>query len=353
LEEEREENSNKVEPEGETEVEKDTPLEEPPLICEVLSGKLGLIKRIEWPSEMGQEMLHGRKIIFEDSYGTDWAIVLRPGSLVEEEDDEESAESTTSGPQEIYTRGHPREPLSYDEEEEFPEEEQIDIALSKLEGRAVRYCDEEDEANIEHLAELEAEAMDICGDRIKAHGLPMKLLASDYRYDRSKVTFHFSAENRVDFRQLVRDLASIFKCRIELHQIGIRDEAKLYPGLGPCGETQCCQRHLTCFRSVSIRMARLQNLPLNPSKISGNCGRLMCCLNYEFDTYSELTDILPNIGDEREIDGRRCTVVFISPLTEMITVQANDETSKKSTITKEEYDEGRTKKPPYIKKQET
>jgi cell fate regulator YaaT (PSP1 superfamily) len=177
--------------------------------------------------------------------------------------------------------------------------------------------------------------------------LPMKLLASDYRYDRSKVTFHFSAENRVDFRQLVRDLASIFKCRIELHQIGIRDEAKLYPGLGPCGEKLCCQRHLTRFKSVSIRMARLQNLPLNPSKISGNCGRLMCCLNYECETYSELSGLLPKIGEEKDIDGKRCIVVFISPLTETITVQLKDEIGKKSTLTRQEWDSGRTAKSKY------
>ncbi len=323
----------------------------PVRVCEVLNGKLGMIKRVEWPEELGDKMRHGKRIIFEDAYGTDWAMVLREGDLFEDirtidyEDDDEM------GMQDQYHRGLQRESRREDEPE-IPEEERIQIALSKLDGRVVRYCDEEDEANIEHLTELEAEAMDICADRVKAHNLPMKLLASDYRYDRSKVTFHFSAENRVDFRQLVRDLASIFKCRIELHQIGIRDEARLYPGLGPCGEKQCCQRHLTCFRSVSIRMARLQNLPLNPSKISGNCGRLMCCLNYEYDTYSELSDQLPNIGAERDIDGKRCTVVFVSPLIEMITVQVNDETGKKFTVTRDEYERGRTKKTGYPKKNE-
>ena len=143
---------------------------------------------------------------------------------------------------------------------------------------------------------------------------------------------------------LVRDLAGIFRCRIELHQIGIRDEAKLYPGCGPCGEKLCCQRHLTKFESVSIRMARIQNLPLNPSKISGNCGRLMCCLNYECDTYTALAEILPNVGEERDIDGKRCIVIFVSPLTETITMDIKDEINKKFTVTREEYDSGRTEK---------
>ena len=339
------------EPEAKTEGEEKPTESKPIRVCEVLSGKLGIIKRVEWPDEMGEEMAHGRRIIFEDSYGTDWATILRPGELFGDTVDEDSG---TQGPsfQEAPYRGQLREVPAFEDEDDLTEEDRLDIAVGKLEGRAVRYCDEEDEANIEHLAELEAEAMDICTDRIKAHALPMKLLAGDYRYDRSKVTFHFSAENRVDFRQLVRDLASIFKCRIELHQIGIRDEAKLYCGLGPCGQTQCCQRHLTCFRSVSIRMARLQNLPLNPAKISGNCGRLMCCLNYEFEVYAEITEHLPNVGDEKEIDGKRCMVVFISPLTETITVQINDEPNKKLTISREEYEEGRMKKTAHARKGE-
>jgi cell fate regulator YaaT (PSP1 superfamily) len=314
-------------------------------VCEVSCGKLNMLKRIEWPEEMG-DVVHDKRIIFEDSYGTDWAVVLRAGSLFDEI--EEFTDDDLSDGEGGYSQNGPRrrsDDTSYDNDMDgLTMEDRIAIALRNLDGRAVRYCDEEDSANIEHLAELEAEAIDICEDRVKSHGLPMKLLASDYRYDRSKVTFHFSAENRVDFRQLVRDLASIFKCRIELHQIGIRDEAKLYPGFGPCGQQLCCQRHLTRFKSVSIRMARLQNLPLNPSKISGNCGRLMCCLNYECETYAELSGALPKIGDEKDIDGKRCIVVFVSPLTETITVQLKDEIGKKSTLTRQEYEEGRTAK---------
>ncbi len=349
LENEKDEIDFKPLPESESPAKDSVPEVKTTRVCQARSGKLGIIKRLEWPDGMGEEIVHGRKIIFEDSYGMDWAIALCEGSLFHP-GGEPIMEEDLNGirPQEIYRRGVPLEPAS-DNENDLTEEDKIEIAVRALEGRVIRYCDDEDKANVEHLAELEAEAIEICKDRVKAHGLPMKLLATDYRYDRSKVTFHFSAENRVDFRQLVRDLASIFKCRIELHQIGIRDEAKLYPGCGPCGETLCCQRHLTKFTSVSIRMARLQNLPLNPSKISGNCGRLMCCLNYECQTYAELTKLLPRIGDERDIDGKRCTVAFVNPLTETITLDVKDEMSKKFTVTRAEYDEGKMDKRKYKK----
>ena len=316
----------------------------PVRVTEARNGKLGIIKRLKWPVEMGPDIIHGKRIIFEDSYGIDWAVLLSEGSLLyRDEEHYDEGDHSDNGHQNRFRRGV-RSEQGTEDDYDLTDEEKNEIAIRTLEGKVVRYCDEEDKANIEHLVELEAEAMDICIDRVKAHSLPMKLLATDYRYDRSKVTFHFSAENRVDFRQLVRDLASIFKCRIELHQIGIRDEAKLYPGCGPCGEKLCCQRHLTKFESVSIRMARIQNLPLNPSKISGNCGRLMCCLNYECDTYAALADILPNVGEERDIDGKICTVVFVSPLTETITMEIKDEVSKKFTVTREEYDSGRKDK---------
>lgn len=310
-------------------------------VAEARNGKLNIIKRLRWPVELGPDIIHGKNIIFEDSYGIDWAVLLSEGSLIsrEEEHSDDDRYNQNAGHQQGFRRDV-RGGNDIENDNDLTDEEKNEIAVRTLEGKVVRYCDEEDEANIEHLAELEAEAMDICIDRVKSHSLPMKLLATDYRYDRSKVTFHFSAENRVDFRQLVRDLASIFKCRIELHQIGIRDEAKLYPGCGPCGQKLCCQRHLTKFESVSIRMARIQNLPLNPSKISGNCGRLMCCLNYECDTYAELAEILPNVGEERDIDGKRCTVIFVSPLTETITMDVNDEVNKKFTITREEFESG-------------
>jgi len=345
LEEEKDEIEELTEPEPREEhgSKPDEPGKEvtPIRVAEARNGKLGIIKRLKWPVEMRPEIIHGKNIIFEDSYGIDWAVLLSEGSLFSHEDEHyDDNHLSHNGHQQGFRRGV-RSEQNTEDDYDLTDEEKNEIAIRTLEGKVVRYCDEEDEANIEHLAELEAEAMDICIDRVKAHSLPMKLLATDYRYDRSKVTFHFSAENRVDFRQLVRDLASIFKCRIELHQIGIRDEAKLYPGYGPCGEKLCCQRHLTKFESVSIRMARIQNLPLNPSKISGNCGRLMCCLNYECDTYAALAEILPNVGEERDIDGKRCTVIFVSPLTETITMEIKDEVSKKFTVTREEYDSGR------------
>ncbi|RDV84607.1 PSP1 domain-containing protein [Ammonifex thiophilus] len=133
--------------------------------------------------------------------------------------------------------------------------------------------------------EKEREAKEICKDKIAAHGLPMKLVGVEYTLDGSKIIFYFTAEGRVDFRQLVRDLASVFRTRIELRQIGVRDEAKLIGGLGPCGRELCCATWLTEFAPISIRLAKGQNLVLNPAKISGICGRLMCCLRFEMENY--------------------------------------------------------------------
>lgn len=143
---------------------------------------------------------------------------------------------------------------------------------------------------------LSAEAFRIGIEKIREHGLPMKLVDVEYTLDQSKIVFYFSAEGRVDFRSLVRDLASVFRKRIELHQIGVRDVAKMLGGMGPCGRMLCCATYLTGFDPVSIRMAKDQNLSLNPVKISGTCGRLMCCLRYEFEQYLELAGQLPDIG---------------------------------------------------------
>ncbi|MCE1247083.1 MAG: stage 0 sporulation family protein [Firmicutes bacterium] len=141
-----------------------------------------------------------------------------------------------------------------------------------------------------------AEAFRIGLEKIREHGLPMKLVDVEYTLDESKIVFYFSSDGRVDFRALVRDLAAIFRKRIELHQIGVRDVAKILGGIGPCGLTVCCATFLTGFDPVSIRMAKDQNLSLNPVKISGSCGRLMCCLKYEFDQYTELMEGLPEQG---------------------------------------------------------
>lgn len=142
----------------------------------------------------------------------------------------------------------------------------------------------------------EKDAFEVCLKKIKEHGLTMKLIDVEYTFDNNKVIFYFTADGRVDFRELVKDLAAIFKTRIELRQIGVRDEAKMLGGLGPCGRTLCCSTFLGNFASVSIKMAKEQNLSLNPTKISGICGRLMCCLNYEQSTYEDIRKRMPKVG---------------------------------------------------------
>lgn len=142
----------------------------------------------------------------------------------------------------------------------------------------------------------EKDAFDICLKKIQEHGLTMKLIDVEYTFDNNKVIFYFTADGRVDFRDLVKDLATIFKTRIELRQIGVRDEAKMLGGLGPCGRPMCCSSFLGDFASVSIKMAKEQNLSLNPTKISGICGRLMCCLNYEQSTYEDIRNRMPKVG---------------------------------------------------------
>ena len=142
----------------------------------------------------------------------------------------------------------------------------------------------------------EKDAFDICLKKIQEHGLTMKLIDVEYTFDNNKVIFYFTADGRVDFRDLVKDLATIFKTRIELRHIGVRDEAKMLGGLGPCGRPMCCSSFLGDFASVSIKMAKEQNLSLNPTKISGICGRLMCCLNYEQSTYEDIRKRMPKVG---------------------------------------------------------
>ena len=142
----------------------------------------------------------------------------------------------------------------------------------------------------------EKDAFDICLKKIQEHGLTMKPIDVEYTFDNNKVIFYFTADGRVDFRDLVKDLATIFKTRIELRQIGVRDEAKMLGGLGPCGRPMCCSSFLGDFASVSIKMAKEQNLSLNPTKISGICGRLMCCLNYEQSTYEDIRKRMPKVG---------------------------------------------------------
>lgn len=162
--------------------------------------------------------------------------------------------------------------------------------------KVLRIADEEDKVKNEENKEKEKEAFDICVEKIAHHELPMKLIDVEYTFDNSKIIFYFVADGRIDFRELVKDLAAIFRTRIELRQIGVRDESKMIGGLGPCGRSLCCSTFLGDFEPVSIKMAKEQNLSLNPTKISGVCGRLMCCLNYEQSTYEEIRKKTPAIG---------------------------------------------------------
>ena len=173
-------------------------------------------------------------------------------------------------------------------------DEQIVSPLKKV----VRIATEEDEQRAEYNARREQEAFRICQEKVAKHKLEMKLVSVEYTFDNSKIIFYFTANGRVDFRELVKDLASVFKMRIELRQIGVRDEAKMLGGLGSCGRPICCGAFLGDFQPVSIKMAKEQNLSLNPSKISGQCGRLMCCLKYEQDTYEKTLKRVPRVGKD-------------------------------------------------------
>ena len=161
----------------------------------------------------------------------------------------------------------------------------------------IRIATDDDEKVIEKNKEKEAEAYVICKEKIAKHGLDMKLVAAEYTFDNNKLLFYFTADGRIDFRELVKDLASVFRTRIELRQIGVRDDTKMLGGIGICGRELCCRSYLTDFVPVSIKMAKEQNLSLNPTKISGVCGRLMCCLKNEQETYEYLNSRLPSVGD--------------------------------------------------------
>ena len=167
----------------------------------------------------------------------------------------------------------------------------------------------------------EKEAFKICQEKIRKHGLEMKLIDAEYTFDNNKVLFYFTADGRVDFRELVKDLASVFRTRIELRQIGVRDETKICGGIGICGRTLCCHSYLSEFAPVSIKMAKEQNLSLNPTKISGVCGRLMCCLKNEEEAYEELNSRLPHIGSHvKTAEGLDAEVQSVSVLKQLVKV---------------------------------
>lgn len=184
-----------------------------------------------------------------------------------------------------------------------------------------RIATEEDLTILEENKKLEKEALKICAEKIKKHGLEMYLTDAEYSFDRSKIIFFFTADGRVDFRELVKDLGSHFHTRIELRQIGVRDESRLLGGLGICGRPFCCSTFLDDFHSVTIKMAKDQGLSLAPSKISGTCGRLMCCLKYEQNAYEYLNKITPKKNTVVEVNGERGVVVDTSILTGKVKIQ--------------------------------
>ena len=185
----------------------------------------------------------------------------------------------------------------------------------------LRIATKEDEERAAKNREKEKEAYKICLDKIKEHELDMKLVSTEYTFDNNKVLFYFTADGRVDFRELVKDLAAVFRTRIELRQIGVRDEAKMLGGMGICGRKLCCNTFLSEFAPVSIKMAKEQNLSLNPTKISGVCGRLMCCLTNEEETYEELNSHLPANGDHVTTpEGLRGDVQSVNVLRQLVKV---------------------------------
>lgn len=197
------------------------------------------------------------------------------------------------------------------------EDEKVVQPLKAVLRVATAKDDEQEAAN----KKKEKDAFQICLEKIRKHELPMKLIDAEYTFDNNKVLFYFTADGRIDFRELVKDLASVFKTRIELRQIGVRDETKIVGGIGICGRPLCCHTHLSEFVPVSIKMAKEQNLSLNPTKISGVCGRLMCCLNHEEETYEELNKKLPNVGDfVTTSDGLKGEVQSVNVLRQLVKV---------------------------------
>jgi len=204
------------------------------------------------------------------------------------------------------------------------EEDQVIQPLKPVLRVATAKDDEQEKSN----KEKEREAFKICLEKIRKHELDMKLIDAEYTFDNNKVLFYFTADGRIDFRELVKDLAAVFKTRIELRQIGVRDETKILGGIGSCGRPLCCHTHLSEFVPVSIKMAKEQNLSLNPTKISGVCGRLMCCLKHEEETYEELNRSLPNVGDFVNCsDGVKGEVHSVNVLRQLVKVivEVNDE----------------------------
>ena len=208
-----------------------------------------------------------------------------------------------------------------------------DESISSPLKNVIRMASDEDSKNVSENREKEKEAFKICKEKILEHGLEMKLISVEYTFDNTKLLFYFTADGRIDFRDLVKDLAVIFKVRIELRQVGVRDETKLVGGIGSCGRPLCCHSYLSDFVPVSIKMAKDQNLSLNPQQISGVCGRLMCCLKNEADTYEELNRNLPAENDVVLIKGgKKGVVASVSVLRQTVKVIVEKEHDEKEVL---------------------
>ncbi len=204
-----------------------------------------------------------------------------------------------------------------------PQEKERRFIL-KSPKKIVRKATPEDLEQFERNLQLEKEALQFCLQKVREKGLNMKLVKTEVLLDRSKIIFYFTAEKRVDFRELVKDLATQFRLRIEMRQIGVRDEAKMICGVGGCGKELCCAQFMNRFELVSVKMAKEQNLALNPTKISGVCGRLMCCLAYEYPTYMELKKNLPKVGKHIVTRSGKGKVIRQNVLSETVTVELEE-----------------------------
>lgn len=203
----------------------------------------------------------------------------------------------------------------------YPNRKVDDAEIVKPLKKVLRVATEQDKRQVEENRKKSENAFRVCEEKIISHGLDMKLVDVEYFFDNSKILFYFTADGRVDFRELVKDLASVFRTRIELRQIGVRDEAKMLGGIGICGQPFCCSRFLDGFQPVSIKMAKEQGLSLNPTKISGNCGRLMCCLKYEQSAYEYLNKLTPHPGSTVRTPDGDGIVTDANPITGMLHVR--------------------------------
>ncbi len=213
-----------------------------------------------------------------------------------------------------------KELATVSEDNHLVPEDKIVQPLRKM----VRFANQKDFARIEENRKKEAEAFQVCEKKIAEHNLDMKLTKVEYSFDASQIVFFFTADGRVDFRELVKDLAAEFHTRIELRQIGVRDEAKMLGGIGICGQPYCCKQFLNDFEAVSIKMAKEQGLSLNPTKVSGSCGRLMCCLKYEQDAYEHLASFTPRVGAIVKTRDGKATVIDSNLISGNLIVKLTD-----------------------------